>query len=99
MRTQARIQAFVAGMTTFALCFGAASVRAQTTAPRQMDFQAVDADTGTAIAGVRVRSWIPEPAETDAQGHCEITLPESKQGHFSYRILLSKAGYVPRYVT
>lgn len=92
------------GALTFAI---ALPVRAQSNAPptndastnRQMHFRVLDADTGQPVAGVKVRSWAPATLDTDENGWCLIPLPQSRPGNFFYRILLSKNGYVGKYVT
>ena len=86
-------------MAALALCWAPASGRAQTNGERQLQFQVVDADSGRAVEGVRVRSWTPDAKETDAEGRCVFSLPVPKVGNFSYRITLTKPGYVPRYIT
>ncbi len=69
----------------------------QTNAP-QMRLQVVDADSGQPVSGVKVRAWVrAEP--TDPTGVCVLPLPKPGSENFSYRITLSKDGYVGQYIT
>ncbi len=72
---------------------------AQTNAPRQLQFQVLDSASQQPIAGVRVRAWVRGELETDANGSCAFALPAPHTGAFSYRISLSKPGYVPEIVS
>jgi peroxiredoxin len=76
------------------LVLGAA---AQTNAP-QMVLRVVDADTGQPVSGVKVRAWV-RADPTDAAGVCSIPLPKPETGNFSFRITLTKDGYVGQYIT
>ena len=70
---------------------------AQTNAP-QMLLRVVDADSGQPVPGVKVRAWV-RASPTDSSGVCLIPLPKPETENFSYRITLSKDGYVGQYIT
>jgi thiol-disulfide isomerase/thioredoxin/uncharacterized GH25 family protein len=90
-----RFLAAAAGIAGLLLLAGAAP--AQTNAP-QMRLQVVDVETGQPLPQVKVRAWSrAEP--TDASGVSLIPLPKPGSGNFSYRITLSKDGYVGQYVS
>jgi peroxiredoxin len=63
-----------------------------------MHFRVVDADTGQPVAGVKVRSWAKEALVTDDKGSCSFPLPRPKSETFSYRITVTKDGYVGKYI-
>jgi thiol-disulfide isomerase/thioredoxin len=69
----------------------------QTNAP-QMRLQVVDADSGQPVPAVKVRAWV-RADPTDPSGVCVIPLPKPASENFSYRITLSKDGYVGQYIT
>jgi peroxiredoxin len=70
---------------------------AQTAAP-QMRLQVVDVETGLPVPGVKVRAWV-RADPTDPSGVCLIPLPKPGSESFSYRITLSKDGYVGQFIT
>ena len=73
------------------------SAPAQSNAP-QMHLHVVDAETGQPVPEVKVRAWVhAEP--TDSTGVSLIPLPKPGSESFSYRLTLSKDGYVGQYVT
>jgi peroxiredoxin len=59
----------------------------------------VDADNGQPVVGVNVRSWVKGPLMTDEKGWCSFLLPQPKSAKFSYRVTLSRNGYVAKYIT
>lgn len=67
--------------------------------PTEMHFRVVDADNGQPVPGVKVRSWAKESLVTDEKGSCTLPLPKPKSQKFSYRINLSKNGYVAKFIT
>jgi thiol-disulfide isomerase/thioredoxin len=87
-----------AGATSLAcLLLLAWTAPAQTNAP-QMRLQVVDAETSQPVPAVKVRAWV-RADPTDASGLCWIPLPKPGSESFSYRITLSKDGYVGQYIT
>jgi peroxiredoxin len=90
-----RSLAAAAGLACLLLLAGAAP--AQTNAP-VMRLQVVDAETGQPVPDVRVRAWV-RADPTDPSGLCLIPLPKPGSENFSYRITLSKDGYVGQYIT
>jgi peroxiredoxin len=64
-----------------------------------MHLRVVDADNGQPVAGVKVHSWVKAPLMTDEKGWCSFPLPQPKSAKFSYRITLSRNGYVAKYIT
>jgi thiol-disulfide isomerase/thioredoxin len=81
------------------LCFLLLALPAQAqTNTRQMRLQVVDLETGQPVPEVKVRAWVhAEP--TDSSGVSLIPLPKPGSESFSYRLTLSKDGYVGQYVT
>jgi thiol-disulfide isomerase/thioredoxin len=65
----------------------------------QMRFTVVDTDSGQPIPGVKVRAWVAANLTTDATGSCAFALPKPTTGDFSYRITITKDGYVSKYIT
>jgi len=63
----------------------------------QMALQVVDVETGAPIPEVKVRAWM-RTSPTDQAGVCLIPLPKPESESFSYKITLSKDGYVGKYV-
>jgi thiol-disulfide isomerase/thioredoxin/uncharacterized GH25 family protein len=70
---------------------------AQTNVP-SMRLQVIDAETSQPIAGVKVRAWV-RANPTDPSGVCAIPLPKPGTENFSYRITLTKDGYVGQYIS
>jgi thiol-disulfide isomerase/thioredoxin len=85
----------VAGIACSLLLGSAAS--AQTNVP-SMRLQVVNADTGRPLSGVKVRAWV-KADPTDQTGTCTIPLPKAGSENFSYRITLTKEGYVGQYIS
>jgi thiol-disulfide isomerase/thioredoxin len=73
------------------------SALAETNTP-SMRLQVVDAATGQPVPDVKVRAWV-RADPTDQSGVCPIPLPKPGSENFSYRITLSKDGYVGQYIT
>jgi|GEM_PF-1521247 peroxiredoxin/protocatechuate 3,4-dioxygenase beta subunit len=65
----------------------------------QMRFRVMDAQTSQPVAGVKVRAWVGTNLLTDADGCCSFALPRPAAGDFSYRITITKDGYVSKYIT
>jgi thiol-disulfide isomerase/thioredoxin/protocatechuate 3,4-dioxygenase beta subunit len=70
---------------------------AQTNAP-SMRLQVVDAEIGQPVPDVKVRAWV-RANPTDQSGVCSIPLPKPGSENFSYRITLSKDGYVGQIIS
>ncbi len=66
---------------------------------REMQFHVVDSDAAQPIPEVKVRAWIRNPLGTDTNGTCVLPLPAVKNGDFSYRIQISKEGYVTKIIS
>ncbi|HEY3862505.1 MAG TPA: carboxypeptidase regulatory-like domain-containing protein [Verrucomicrobiae bacterium] len=67
-------------------------------AERQMRLQVVDVESGLPLPNVKVRAWVrAEP--TDSSGVCVLPIPKPASENFSYRVLLTKDGYVGQYIT
>ena len=64
-----------------------------------MRFLVVDSETAQPIPGVKVRAWVGANLVTDGAGSCSFALPKPTTADFSYRITISKDGYVPKYIT
>ena len=64
-----------------------------------MRFRVLDAETSQPIAGVKVRAWVATNLVTDDTGLCSFALPKPASGDFSYRITITKEGYVPKFIT
>lgn len=69
------------------------------TSGKQMLFRVVDAQTSQPVAGVKVRAWVRGDLVTDQTGGCSIPLPRPTSENFSYRITITKDGYVAKYIT
>ena len=82
----------------FLLAPGPGRARAQSPAT-QMRLRVVDADTGLPLPGVKVRAWVKSSLETDNAGACSLELPKPGATSFSYRIALTKDGYVGKFIT
>jgi thiol-disulfide isomerase/thioredoxin/uncharacterized GH25 family protein len=82
----------IAGLLLLAL-----AAPAQTNAP-SMRLQVVDVETGQPVPEVKVRAWV-RTNPTDQSGDCSIPLPKPGSENFSYRITLSKDGYVGQYIS
>ncbi|MGD1085173.1 MAG: carboxypeptidase regulatory-like domain-containing protein [Verrucomicrobiota bacterium] len=67
--------------------------------PGQMRFRVQDAETSQPVAGVKVRAWVATNLVTDDTGLCVFPLPKPASGDFSYRITITKEGYVPKFIT
>ena len=66
---------------------------------KQMRFRVLDAQTSQPIPGVKVRAWVGTNLVTDETGGCSIAMPRASSGNFSYRITITKDGYVAKYIT
>jgi thiol-disulfide isomerase/thioredoxin/uncharacterized GH25 family protein len=91
---RSRFRAGAAGVACFLLL--ALAAQAQTNAPA-MHLQVVDAETGQPLPDVKVRAWV-RSNPTDPSGVSSIPLPKPGSENFSYRITLTKDGYVGQYI-
>jgi protocatechuate 3,4-dioxygenase beta subunit/peroxiredoxin len=90
-----RFCARVAGIVC--LLFLSLTASAETNVP-SMRLQVVDAETGQPLPEVKVRAWV-SAKPTDQNGYCVIPLPKPGSASFSYKITLSKEGYVGQYIS
>jgi thiol-disulfide isomerase/thioredoxin len=94
-RARRRSLAAATGLTCLLWLAGPAP--AQTNAPL-LRLQVVDAESGQPVPDVKVRAWV-RADPTDPSGLSLIPLPKPGSENFSYRITLSKDGYVGQYIT
>ncbi len=85
-------------LLVFVVCLFAIGAWAQ---PKggQMRLTVMDSKTSQPLADVKVRAWSGTGLVTDAAGICSFPMPVSGKGRFSYRITVTKPGYVAKYIT